>query len=555
MQLRRSYQVVATDEIAACFALGIPVLVLVTAALALSSCHKASIMSHGDEDGGTDSDSDNDTDVDSDSDSDGDSDGDIDTESYADEFHLLWAVRAGGSSSEDPVDVVIDDDGFIWIVGRLWGEALFGEGDPDETSIAPTGEDDGFIARYTADGELEWAREVGAPESSNCVDVDLLPDGSALVAGNFYHTVTFGQGDENETTLTSAGSREIFFGRYLADGALDWVRAEGGDLSDQASGISAINQNAFLLTGVLKGTMWFGSYEGHQIELNPGEESEMFVARYVYDGQLAWAKLMSDTDGYRVLPAEIAADPSGESVVTGGYVGNAVFGEGEENETTLPAGDDHEPFLASYYGDGSLAWVKAFVTGGTGDLGAGGRELAVTDEGKILVTGTIDGPVVFGEGEPNEVELEPESLWATFVARFEADGVLDWAFAEGSSPEADGASGTGIAQLLDGRTVMGGSFNGTCWFGGTDPVQTPITSSGTTDGYLSIYDDDGVLVEFLAVGGENWDDLTSLAVAPDGTVVIIGRFESSAVFGQGEVNETTLVSAGMTDIFIAKYTL
>ena len=44
--------------------------------------------------------------------------------------------------------------------------------------------------------------------------VAVLASGSALVTGRFEFTATFGAGEANETTLTSAGSLDIFLARY-----------------------------------------------------------------------------------------------------------------------------------------------------------------------------------------------------------------------------------------------------------------------------------------------------------------------------------------------------
>ena len=44
-----------------------------------------------------------------------------------------------------------------------------------------------------------------------------------------------------------------------------------------------------------------------------------------------------------------------------------------------------------------------------------------------------------------------------------------------------------------------------------------------------------------------------IAILPDGSLVSVGNFNETATFGEGEVNETTLVSAGSFDVFVARY--
>jgi hypothetical protein len=506
----------------------------------------------GDTDGDSDADGDMDGDGDSDSDSDADSDGDSDSDSDGD-FQLLWAVRAGGADNEDVGGLAVDGDGEIWLAGKLWGDSVFGPGDAEETTVPVAGHDDGFVARYSPGGALRWARGIGAPDRAACAGVDTLPDGSALVAGTFGDTVTFGPGDEGETTLSSAGGKDIFFGRWLSDGALSWARSEGGDLSDNVAGISAISQDVFFMSGYLLGTLEFGGAEGHQIELYAGEEEEMFLARYVYDGVLAWAGLTSDTEGYCTRSQAIRTRLSSPVFLAGLYSGNAVFGAGEPNETTLPAGDDMEPFAAAYHATGELMWARAFVTEGNGNLGCGSRDIAITPSGDVVVTGNIDGPAVFGAGEENETAIDPISTYATFVARLTEDGDLVWAFAEGGPPDSYGADGTAVVALPDGRLLLAGEFSDVAWFGGTNMVQVPRASAGGSDGFLAIYGGGGALLDIVTIGGGGSDGIAALAVGADGAVVVAGRFAGTVVFGAGEPHETHLVASGTSDLFLAKY--
>jgi len=45
----------------------------------------------------------------------------------------------------------------------------------------------------------------------------------------------------------------------------------------------------------------------------------------------------------------------------------------------------------------------------------------------------------------------------------------------------------------------------------------------------------------------------AVAGYPDGSSVVVGSFVGSGVFGSGEPNEATLVSAGSNDVFVARY--
>ncbi len=61
------------------------------------------------------------------------------------------------------------------------------------------------------------------------------------------------------------------------------------------------------------------------------------------------------------------------------------------------------------------------------------------------------------------------------------------------------------------------------------------------------------LVRAKRAGGTGFDLGKDIAVDGSGNSYVMGEFFSSATFGAGETNETTLTSAGSSDIFVAKY--
>ncbi|MBI2571984.1 MAG: hypothetical protein HYV63_33655, partial [Candidatus Schekmanbacteria bacterium] len=104
------------------------------------------------------------------------------------------------------------------IAGFFSETAVFGHGEPNETTLACSSGvyEDGFIARYGADGSLVWATAMGAASRSARVEgLAVDPAAQALVvAGDFDTLAVFGAGDPTETTLTGGGCCEIFVAKY-----------------------------------------------------------------------------------------------------------------------------------------------------------------------------------------------------------------------------------------------------------------------------------------------------------------------------------------------------
>jgi hypothetical protein len=170
-----------------------------------------------------------------------------------------------------------------------------------------------------------------------------------------------------------------------------------------------------------------------------------------------------------------------------------------------------------------------------------------------VVTGFINGTAVFGAGEVNETTLVSAGSNEMFVARYNADGTLAWAKRAGG---ASSAIGYAIASRADGSSVVTGDFYGTATFGAGEANETTLVSGGTyyNDTFVAGYNADGTLAWATRAGGSNnVESGRGIASYEDGSSVVTGYFWGTSVFGAGEVNETTLVSAGNTDIFVAKY--
>lgn len=194
---------------------------------------------------------------------------------------LAWARGAGGVLDDAAQGIARLSDGSLLAVGTFQGAAIFGLGEPRETTLASNGLDDLFMARFSADGALIWAQGVGGVEEDLARDVVALDGGGFAVAGLFRDTVTFGAG----YTFTADGANDAFLARLTADGALDWAARAAGSPKDGAFGVAAYADGSLGLAGRFREEATFGRGDERQTRLRVCGDRDAFVARYNPDGK------------------------------------------------------------------------------------------------------------------------------------------------------------------------------------------------------------------------------------------------------------------------------
>ena len=103
--------------------------------------------------------------------------------------------------------------------------------------------------------------------------------------------------------------------------------------------------------------------------------------------------------------------------------------------------------------------------------------------------------------------------------------------------------GRATAVDASGNIYITGRFEGTAKFGGTT-----LTSAGQTDVFVAKYDSFGNVLWTGSAGGLGWDTGLGVAVDGAGNVYVTGDYSGAASFG-----DIMLTSAGLTDVFVAKY--
>lgn len=192
-------------------------------------------------------------------------------------------------------------------------------------------------------------------------------------------------------------------------------------------------------------------------------------------------------------------------------------------------------YLARYSNTGAHIWSMRF----SGTANDDGKALATNAAGDVALVGLRSSPQIdFGGG--NQFGISSSDL---FIVKYTGAGVYQWAKTLGGFG-ADSA--TGVAMDTSGNVIVVGYFSTST--GGVDFGGGALNSAGSTDAFIAKYSPSGTHLWSKRLGGALLDGATSVAVTSTGDVVVAGYFQDTVDFGGG-----ALVSAGGTDMFVAKY--
>jgi hypothetical protein len=251
---------------------------------------------------------------------------------------------------------------------------------------------------------------------------------------------------------------------------------------------------------------------------------DIFVVKFDANGNHIWSQRFGNaTDQWSVA---VAADASGNVIVTGYFTGTVDFGGG-----TLTSEGGYDIFVAKFDMNGGHVWSDRF--GDASDDVA--RSVAIDPTGNIFVTGYFAGNVNFGGGL-----LASSGLNDICVVKFGGSGSHVWSDRFGDASDQQGMSAATDASE---NVIVTGHFENTVNFGGGT-----LSSGGGYDIFVAKFDKDGSHTWSDGFGGTG--DQLSRCVATDVSddVIVTGHFEGNVDFGGG-----VLTSAGLDDIFIAKF--
>lgn len=239
-----------------------------------------------------------------------------------------WAKNFGGTLDDQAYTVDIDPFGNIWVGGSFQGTSTFGG-----ITIASTGASDGFIAKMSPSGTVQFVKPLTGTGNADVYRLKFSEDGSCYFAGNFTGNISIGS-----QTFASVDLEDVFYGKLDLSGNFQWAKQAGGNDLDLVQDIAIDEEENIYLGGYYFGTLdWQGS------NLSSAGYDDAFLAKTDSNGNL----LLLDGLHYANESVDIfgvSVDPAQNIVVTGKYAQQIIFG----NDTFNSQNNSSDVFIAKY---------------------------------------------------------------------------------------------------------------------------------------------------------------------------------------------------------------
>ncbi len=309
----------------------------------------------------------------------------------------LWTRKLATPTREFAGGLAVDADGSILVVGTTWG-ALgaepVGESDAFLARLSPAGEivdivqygtaradsaqavaiaangdvvvvgwteggldgasrggPDGYVRRFTSEGEVVWTRQVGGAGIDFAIGLALDGDDAVLVGTT-----------DGQVGATSAGGMDWYLARIGGDGALISVVQRGAATDDRAYDVASL--------------------PGGGVVVAVAQGADGFVTALDAAGEVLWTHPVA-TEGEDIVQA-LAVDPGGDVVAVGFSTGDV----GTPNVGFFDA------FVVRLDGDGAPRWTRRIGTAADDYAWS----VAVLADGDVVVGGRTDGALAGGGG-------------------------------------------------------------------------------------------------------------------------------------------------------------
>jgi len=398
-----------------------------------------------------------------------------------------WISTLGTKETRElPRNLTVDNKDNILLIGSFGGEVDFGGKIVRANGNDDLGNHDFFIAKYDINGQFEWMDHGGGQRDSRSqtgtnAGYAVVSDDkeNVIVSGTYIGSPVIG----GKKLPAGGPNDDLFIINYDANGNVKWVKVATSNYMIYGIDLGIDDDGNIYVTGTFGHHNLSGQAYFEKDTLTSAGGRDIFLAKYNPSGELQWVKQagspQTGSSGYDQADG-ISVDTEGNSIITGCFIGEAVFG----NDTLISFGE-RDVFIAKYDTEGELLWV----TQAGSPLGGRHEQERAADididlDGNIYITGSFTDTAQFGDKA-----LITGSPYNFFIAKYSAEGQNIWAEQFELSDSLQQADGLSIDVDDNDNIAVTGFFTGAIRIG-----EWTLTSKGKEDIFILIFNENGEVV-------------------------------------------------------------
>ena len=247
---------------------------------------------------------------------------------------VQWAARQASTGLDTPYAVAVDSSRNVYVAGSYQSATLTvynagTSGTAFATTLANSGSNDVFIAKYNESGAVQWCARLESAGSEFGFSMATDSSGNVYIGGRYSSALTARNSNDTAfaTTLaTTGGTANAFLAKYNTTGSVQWIAKLDSPTEVQAVGISSDSSGNVYVTGSFRTSTTMFSQGGATAAFTATAVGnyDAFLAKYNASGVAQWLLPRGST----VLDKSfaVAADATGTTYQTGVYAGSMTPG-------------------------------------------------------------------------------------------------------------------------------------------------------------------------------------------------------------------------------------
>ncbi len=352
------------------------------------------------------------------------------------------------------------------------------------------GHRDGFVACYSLDGNLNWAKVYGGADSEDLAKGDRLnslevdQEGHIYITGSYHRDMDFNTGQPTFSEPSDRG-KTFYIAKLGPQGELTWARTidspvpiDGGNAEGTHLALTPEGAPVVALAYSAGGLLIDG-----EVLLNDYLEGDRgcLLIKYSPEGERIWYRNIEPGEGL-ILPFGLEVDASGQIVLGFVHEQQVVIDESAQLNYYEPEDDLLKSALLAWDASGTLRWANT--------LFCSNAAMDVSPDGAVyLAAAAFRASVALSPGLSLDfVTGGSVSLWA----RFSPLGNLVWAHQPTLLGEPPFSTNHNIMAASAGRVYASANFNRPLSFGDGWELTNGYSSPDFDALYWVHFDDSGV---------------------------------------------------------------